>query len=299
MPIGLPNRLPKHVDAGEDPLRSAFAIQAHRELYERLDEADRRSEEGTLIEPGAVRTTDVAVHRHHPPTHAALPKFLDRFDQAYAKRWVMSDLPRVVACAHHRMAWIHPFADGNGRATRLQTHAALWQLSGGLWSVNRGFARRRDEYYARLSEADMARQGDLDGRGNLSERMLAQWCRFFLDVCMDQVSFMGKLLDLPNMRTRLAQLVAVRRLQPGKELIYRPGMDLILFHLFAAGPVSRGEFQQLLGMPPRSAARVLKGLLDDGIVSSESRNSAVHAALPLDALPILLPGLYPEAAAPL
>lgn len=282
-----------------DPLVSAFTILAHRELYERLPAEDRRSEEGTVIEPGAIRTTDVAVHRHQPPTHASLPKFLARFDQVFAKRWVMSDLPYVVACAHHRMAWVHPFADGNGRATRLQTHAALWTLSGGLWSVNRGFARRRDEYYVRLSEADMARQGDLDGRGNLSERMLVRWCEFFLEICEDQVAFMGKLLDLPHMRTRLAQLVAVRRQEPGKDLVYRPGVELLLYHLFAAGPLSRGEFQQLTGLPQRTAARVLKGLLDDGIVRSDSRNSAVHLALPLDALPILLPGLYPEAAVPL
>lgn len=291
--------LERLVQAGVNPLTSEFTIQAHRELYERLDPADRRSEEGTPIEPGAVRTTDVAVHRHQPPTHASLPRFLARFDQVYGKQWVMSELPHVVACAHHRMAWVHPFADGNGRATRLQTHAALWTLSGGLWSVNRGFARRRDEYYVRLSEADMARQGDLDGRGNLSERMLAQWCHFFLEICEDQVSFMSKLLDLPNMRTRLAQLAAVRRQEREKDLIYRPGVELLLYHLFAAGPLSRGEFQQLTGLPQRTAARVLKGLLDDGIVSSESRNSEVHLALPLDALPILLPGLYPEAAVPL
>jgi hypothetical protein len=60
-------------------------------------------------------------------------------------------------------------------------HAALHRLTGGLWSVNRGLARRREEYDMRLAEADMPRHGDLDGRGNLSERMLKAWCEFFLD----------------------------------------------------------------------------------------------------------------------
>ena len=284
------------VRSNADPLCSQFTRVAHQALYERLAEVDRLSEEGTPIEPGALRTMDVQVHRHQPPTFTSLPRFLARFDQVYAKRWLMNDLPHVVACAHHRMAWVHPFADGNGRATRLQTHAALWTLSCGLWSANRGLARRRDEYYVHLSEADMARQGDLDGRGNLSEKMLAQWCRFFLEVCLDQVSFMATMLDLPNMKTRIAQLVILRGQDPAKALIYRPEIQLVLYHLFAAGPLSRGEFQQMTGFSERTATRVLKGLLDDGIVTSTGHRAAIRLGLPLDALSILLPGLYPEAA---
>lgn len=291
--------LESQVRAGADPLCSGFAIQAHQELYERLDEADRQSEEGTPIEPGEIRTVDVQVHRHQPPTFSSLPRFLARFDKVYAKRWLMNDLPHVVASAHHRLAWVHPFTDGNGRATRLQTHAALWTLSCGLWSVNRGFARRRDEYYRHLSEADMTRQGDLDGRGNLSERMLAKWCRFFLEVCLDQVTFMGKMLDLPNMKTRISQLVTLRRQDPARALTYRPEVQLVLYHLFAAGPLTRGEFQQMTGLTERTATRVLKGLLEDGIVTSEGRRSQIQLGLPLDTLPVLLPGLYPEAAVPL
>jgi hypothetical protein len=44
---------------------------------------------------------------------------------------------------------------------------------------------------------------------------------------------------------------------------------------------------------------VLKGLLDDGIVTSDGRRSSIQLGLPLNALSVLLPGLYPEAAAPL
>ena len=82
------------------------------------------------------------------------------------------DLLIKAACAHQRLAWVHPFVDGNGRAARLQTHCALLPISFGLWSANRGLARRRDEYYARLAVADEPRRGDLDGRGNLSEEGL-------------------------------------------------------------------------------------------------------------------------------
>jgi len=280
------------------PLSADFAIQAHRALYERVPPEERGHEGGGVPEPGVLRDQDVAVQRHHAPTHAALERLLQHFDRAYARHWLSNELLYVTACAHHRMAWIHPFVDGNGRTARLQTHAALWSVTGGLWSVNRGLARQRDEYYVHLSEADMARQGDLDGRGNLSERMLVAWCAFFLSVCEDQVGFMSRMLDLGDIRMRMAQLVAVRAQEPGQALIFRPQVALALQHLFAAGPVSRGEFQQLTGLTERTAGRVLKGLLEDGVVVSASRHAPVHLSFQLKDLPWLFPGLYPEAAQP-
>ena len=69
-------------------------------------------------------------------------------------------------------------------------------MSGGLWSVSRGLARRRDEYYERLDAADAPRQGDLDGRGNLSEKELRRWCEWFVAICEDQVSFMNRMFWL-------------------------------------------------------------------------------------------------------
>lgn len=290
--------LEKELAAGAQPLKAEFARAAHEALYGRLSPADRRSEQGSEVVPGALRTERVMVHRHEPPPPEALPAFLARFDQVYAKPWPACDRPHVVAAAHHRMAWIHPFIDGNGRACRLQTHCALWPLSGGLWSASRGLARRRDDYFRFLSEADLARQGDLDGRGNLSERMLSQWCRFFCEVCLDQVDFMTTMLDLPGMKLRIAQLVAARSREPGKGAAYRPEVELPLYHLFAAGPLTRGEFQQATGLPERTASRALKGLLGDGLVVSDSRTGPVRFALPLDALRLLLPGLYPEASTP-
>ena len=69
----------------------------------------------------------------------------------------------TTAAAHHRMAWTHPFEDGNGRAVRLQTHCALFPLSGRLWTVNRGLARQTERYYEMLLSAESARRDDLGG----------------------------------------------------------------------------------------------------------------------------------------
>ncbi|MGI4742086.1 MAG: Fic family protein [Janthinobacterium lividum] len=52
-------------------------------------------------------------------------------------------LARIVAigAAHHRLAWLHPFLDGNGRVMRLFSDAAFLAEgldAGGLWSMSRG-----------------------------------------------------------------------------------------------------------------------------------------------------------------
>lgn len=277
-------------------LHSRTLVLAHQSLYAQLSEADCLSDEGRGVEPGVLRSEDVTVARHQAPTWASVPQFLARADAVYAQDWGLDRLLVVAACAHHRLVWVHPFSDGNGRAARLQLHAVLHRLSGGLWSVNRGLARQRDAYYARLSEADMPRHGDLDGRGNLSEKMLRAWCEFFIDVCHDQVRFMAQALDLDSLKDRLAGLVLVRS-QMGDAALYRPEAIVALHHVLAVGPVARGEFVQMTGLAERTGRKVLSKLLEDGLLQSDTPKGAVRIGFPLDSLHLLFPNLYPEAAA--
>lgn len=279
----------------EQVLTSASLLKAHASLYARLAPEDRTTEDGHVVAPGALRDVDVSVHRHHPPEPTSVPRFLTRADQVYGRRWGLDTFLVAVACAHHRLIWVHPFRDGNGRAIRLQTHCALQALSGGLWSVSRGLARQRDEYYTRLSDADMARQGDLDGRGNLSERMLLAWCEFFIGICEDQVNFMTQMLDLSALKARLRALVLVRSQTDGAPA-YRPELVAPLHHVLAAGPVSRGEFIQMTGLGERTGRASLSRLLKDGLLVSDTPKGEVSLGFPLDQLHLLFPHLYPEVA---
>jgi Fic family protein len=283
-------QLEAEVQGGKSALTVEFVRVAHAAMFSRLSPDDRRTGDGALIEPGAFRREGVTVGAHVPPEPAAIPRFLTRYEEAFGTQGALDTQLLKIACAHHRLAWIHPFRDGNGRAVRLVTHAALHAISGGLWSVNRGLARRREEYYARLAGADEARRGDTDGRGNLSEEGLRHWCEFFLEECIDQVSFMTRMLDLDGMKTRIQALVtfraATRRL--------RIEAALPLYHLFAAGPLSRAEFKQMTGLRDRSAQGLLSALLSQALVESDAPLGPVRFGLPLDALQFLLPGLYPE-----
>ncbi|MBS0455583.1 MAG: Fic family protein [Proteobacteria bacterium] len=277
-------------------LGSAFLQEAHQSLYGRLGEQDRLSDEGRVIVPGEWRKVDVRVGRHQPPTWESVPRFLARMDEIYGRLKGLDAVLYTVASAHHRMMWTHPFEDGNGRAVRLQTHCAMHLLGGGMWSVNRGLARDRQRYYLMLDEADSMRQGDLDRRGNLSEKMLWQWCRYFLGVCLDQVDFMTRTLDLEQLSERLGSWVVLQRSRLGATE-YREEAILPLQMLAAAGTLSRGEFSRMTGLEERTARKVISRLLKDGLLASQSHRDSLRLAFPLESLSVLFPNLYPEAAA--
>lgn len=275
------------------PLQAAFLIEAHRAIYERLAPGDRLSDDGIEIVPGQLRNQEVQVSRHIPPRAASLPRFLQRMDQRYGAAGDWASVLIVAACVHHRAAWVHPFLDGNGRATRLQSQCALSGLSEGLWSPSRGFARSVQTYYTALHNADQPSQGHYDGRGPLSERGLLEWIQYFLGVCEDQASFMAMMLDLDGMRQRIDALMVLRQARK-----YRREAVLPLCHVFALGPVTRGEFAQMTGLGERTARTLMARLLEDGLLVSDSRVGRVRFGLPLDALNTLFPNLYPEVSLP-
>jgi hypothetical protein len=136
--------------------------------------------------------------------HAGQICFLARFESTYGGVG-RTDAILASAAAHQRLLRIHPFLDGNGRVSRLMSHCLLLDAldTGGIWSVSRGLARNVDAYKAHLAACDLPRRNDPDGRGNLSEETLAAFTRFFLEICLDQVTFMEGLVQPDHLRTRI------------------------------------------------------------------------------------------------
>ena len=158
-----------------------------------------------------------------------------------------------------------------------------------------GGPRQREHSSDRLAKADLALHGDTDGRGNLSESMLRAWCAFFIALCDDQVSFMTQMLDLPALKKRIAALIQVR-IQTYGATVYRKEAILPLHHVLGLGPISRGEFAQMTGLGRTNAVNLISQLLKDGLLVSDTPKGEVGIGFPLDALNILFPNLYPEAA---
>ncbi len=274
-----------------------FLCWLHAEFYARMPEEFRRVKTRSggedWVKPGELRECEVEVGRHVAPASASLPRFMQRFSQCYEPT-ALGPAQRLlgVAAAHHRLAWIHPFLDGNGRVTRLFTHACLIRVRAeghGLWMMSRGLARHRDDYLAALASADMPRQGDLDGRGNLSDKGLTHFCRFFLTTAIDQVEFMTRLLDLDAMQERLlafADLLVFRTAAP-KETRH------LLRDVFLRGEVTRGEAGRLLQMPERTARRHVGQLIAEGVLVSNGPAAPVRLGFPASHVGYYFPQLYP------
>jgi Fic family protein len=241
-----------------------------------------------------LRNGEVAVGDHLPPSAAALPRFLERFDVAYDPR-NLSKIRQVVAvaAAHHRFLWIHPFYDGNGRVARLMSHAMLSRLGIGnsLWSVARGLARSVSTYKSLLHEADQPRRGDLDGRGALSERALVAFCRFFLEAALDQVSYMHSILEPPELLRRMGvyteEEIRARRLPKGAFPLLREAV--------LSGEFERGKAPAITGYEERAARTVLSALIKWGLLVSDSPKTPVRLGLPLAVVERWFPALYPAA----
>jgi Fic family protein len=296
----------KMIDMGEAPdyypLSSHYAQWVHEAFCTRLPEELRwvqnpHTEEKIKISPGLLRDGTVIVGRHIPPQPHNLAAFLARFDQAYAPD-NHSTIERIisVAAAHHRFLWIHPFYDGNGRVARLMSYAALQRLGVGsdLWSVARGFARHVDQYKSLLQAADARRQGDLDGRGTLSQKALIAFCAFFLNTCSDQVAYMDSLLDFQSlserMRIYVEEEIAFKNLPKGSYTLLREAL--------LVGEFERGRAAEITGYKERAARNVLTSLVKKGMLVSDTPRSAVRLGFPVELIERWFPLLYPSTSSP-
>lgn len=291
----------KRIAAGDtEAWRWLYSVDAvkwlHTKLFDGLTDVDRQLMDGSNLVPGELRKRQVAVGRHEAPDWQSLDAFLERWAGYYGKVR-RGEAAIVAACAsHHRLAWVHPMEDGNGRTARLHTHLLFYamQLSSGLWSPLRGFARAEERYRSLLAGADAHRQGDLDGRGNLSEKALVNWISFVLDICIDQVNFMVKQLDVTGMRSRIA--ASIQYDQEVEKLHVRPEVVNALHYLFTSGvEMPRADFKAMTTLGDRVATSTLSALLKLGYVATDSAYGNIRFAIPRHALRFYFPALWPEA----
>lgn len=278
----------------------ANLTEIHKRFCDNLPEdllwvVDPVSDERHRIVPGGLRYMDVRVGRHVAVSHGAVPRFLQRFEDAYARLGKV-DSVLAAASAHHRLLWIHPFMDGNGRVARLMTHAMLINAldTGGIWSAARGLARSEGRYKSHLAACDLQRRNDLDGRGNLSEETLADFTRFFLETCIDQVRFMRDLVEANRMRARILlwaeEAVKINVLPPKSGTV----LEAVLYR----GEVPRGDVAGIVGSTDRHARRITSALLDQGVLVSDGQRSPLRLTFSARLAARWMPGLFPEQAAP-
>ena len=284
-------------DLGVETTSIEYITWLHREFCNRLPDEllwveNPDTGERLPVIGGELRKGWVQVGRHIPPSSEALPRFLHRFSEAYDMK-KLSRVRQIIAlgAAHHRLLWIHPFYDGNGRVTRLMSHASLLRCGVGssLWSVARGLARNVQDYKKLLMAADDPRRGDLDGRGTLSTQALIAFCEFFMTICIDQIEFMASLLEpsdlLRRMRLHIEEEVQAGTLPKGSFSLIREAL--------LTGVVPRGKTGEITGYGERMARNVVSDLIKKGYLKSESSRAPLVLAFPIDAVERWFPRLYP------
>jgi Fic family protein len=274
----------------------------HEHLHAQLLQSDliQIGDDGIedLVVPGALRQRGVKVGAHIPPDPAAVPGFLEEWRRGYSHSRAGENALIALMAAHHRLTWIHPFIDGNGRTARLHTHLGLCALglTQGIWSPMRGLAREQKSYYAHLMEADKGRQSDYDGRGVLTEKGLVEFIRFFMHICLDQIKFMNGMLDIPAFEARLMQMLAAESTKAETKSL-KTEAAAPLTYLGTVKSLDRTRFKAMMGLADRTADRVLADLFKTGIITSRTPKGPIELALPLPLFRYLFPRLWPEAEA--
>jgi Fic family protein len=141
--------------------------------------------------PGELRGHNVHIKSsgHTPPEHFILreyfEKFIDFINFPHKEQYQLL----MVAIAHHRFEFIHPFDNGNGRMGRLLNYAFLIKLgfqvkNGRIINPSSVFYTDRDKYYDMLSRAD-----------SLSNDDILAWCEYFLLGLKNEIEKIDSLLN--------------------------------------------------------------------------------------------------------
>jgi Fic family protein len=288
------------IDSGGLSGGAALTSEGIREIHRRFCQLlpddllwveDPTTKEPVRLTPGELRQRDVQVGSHIAVSPGALPRFLTRFADIYGNLGKAESILSAAA-THHRLLWMHPFVDGNGRVARLMSHALLLQRldTGAVWSVSRGLARNVQEYKTLLANCDQPRRNDLDGRGTLSEEALAEFTRFFLTVCTDQVAFMESLVQPDRLRARIL-LWAEEEIRVGR-VPAKSGniLEAVLYR----GELPRGDADAVVGTGKRQARRIVAALVEKGVLISENPRAPLRLAFPAVLASRWMPGLFPE-----
>jgi Fic family protein len=275
----------------------AGICETHRRFTELLPDEllwleDPKTGERIHLEPGVGRNRDVIVGDHVAISPGAVPRFLGRFEQVYSNLGKAETIFSAAA-AHHRLLWIHPFLDGNGRVARLMSYAMLKDAldTGGIWSIARGLARQEARYKQHLISCDQPRRGDLDGRGSRSEAALAEFTAFFLQTCIDQVTFMEQLVQPNKLRERMRLWVEEEVRTDGLPPQSANVLEAVLYR----GELPRGDVANMVGTGDRQARRIVAALLGAGVLQSDSTRAPLRIAFPARLAGRWMPGLFPEA----
>ncbi len=282
-------------------ITKSYILKLHKEFYSKDGmEEFLTLDDGTIMTPGLLRHRDVVIHNYVAPIHAEIESMMNVYETEYNRIGSTSTKAMMLInaiSAHHRLVWIHPFLDGNGRISRLFMDAMFYKmgLKGyGLWNISRGLARDTKGYKECLKRADMIRQGSKDGRGNLSLMTLEEYVIFMLNVSLEQIEYMNKSLNLATISSRMIAFIKYSQQGMYNTPALPKHSEALLLRLLTVGEVSRGEVKEIIGTQKTVATQLIKTLSQMGYIESDTPKGAIRIKFNAYFASKLMPELMPE-----
>ncbi len=182
--------------ASGTPINRSFISDLHKITTQKLTPPPHG--EGSSY-PGDLRKDSVAISQseHIPPVLPLLQEYFDSFIDFINSDFSEQNQLLMVAIAHHRFMYVHPFDNGNGRMGRLLNYAFLIKLG---FNVDKGriinpssvFYADRDKYYQMLGKADSLEKDDL-----------LAWAEYFLFGLNNEIQKIDKLLEVDYTRNEI------------------------------------------------------------------------------------------------
>jgi Fic family protein len=175
----------------------------------------------------------------------------------------------MVAVAHHRFEYIHPFDNGNGRMGRLLNYAFLIKLgfkvkNGRIINPSSVFYTDRDKYYDMLSMAD-----------SLADDDILKWCEYFLLGLKNEIEKIDSLLDIGYVKTKI--LLPTLKIALESEHITAQEFKILEFLVSQDDMSMKAEELSFMGInDSKSKSRIMGKLKDKNIIMPTSPNGRIY-----------------------
>jgi len=167
------------------------------------------------------------------------------------------------AMAHLHVVSIHPFADGNGRISRIVQSLVLAQdrlVAPELGSIEEYLRRHRADYYATLRK--------VQGGRYLPERDALPWVRFCVKAHLEQARERLSQMDEAGQRWARLEGIVEQRAWPDRLVI---ALEQSLF-----GNVDRGAYAEEADVSLATASADFRRLMDAGLVDQQGKGRSTR-----------------------
>lgn len=222
--------------------------------------------------PGQLRPINVSIVRsgHIPPEAIKVPQYFDELMNFINQPLESQYHLLAIALSHHRMTWIHPFDNGNGRIVRMFTYALLikqgFQVkSGRILNPTAIFCMDRDQYYMMLSLADSG-----------EEEKVLEWCLYVLEGLRIEIEKIDKLLDLDYITNTILLPMLVYSLE--RQHITKREYEILSFLVKSkAMSIRSADLEKIIGQEsPVQRSRILKKLKDKNMLVPLEKNGRIY-----------------------